>query len=66
MVIDKGGIFKNNEITLLPCFTLFSPRTGMVLSLAGVSFYRDISFFSLKIQLGKQNVHKIPIAFVSL
>jgi len=27
-VVIHQGIFKNNEITLFPCFALFTPKTG--------------------------------------
>jgi len=37
MVVERF-ILKNNQITLLPCFT-FIPKTGVGLTKTGVSFY---------------------------
>jgi len=37
MVVD-GFIFKNNQITLSPCFT-FVPKAGMALPKTGASFF---------------------------
>jgi len=60
MVVDRF-IFKNNQMTLSPCFT-FIPKTGMGLPKSGISFYwvclHELFSWVCNIKV-KSTVHKL-------